>query len=128
MSDKTTHFGFREVPEQEKAARVGEVFSSVAGNYDLMNDFMSLGLHRLWKKFAIALSGVKAGSTVLDVASGSGDLALAFAKIAGPTGKVVMTDINGAMLTVGRDKAIDGGVLAPPAICDAEKLPFPDDT
>lgn len=128
MSDKTTHFGFREVPEQEKAARVGEVFSSVASNYDLMNDFMSLGLHRLWKKFAIALSGVKAGSTVLDVASGSGDLALAFAKIAGPTGKVVMTDINGAMLTVGRDKAIDGGVLAPPAICDAEKLPFPDDT
>jgi len=128
MSDKTTHFGFKEVPEQEKAARVGEVFSSVAGNYDLMNDFMSLGLHRLWKKFAIALSGVKAGSTVLDVASGSGDLALAFARIAGPTGKVVMTDINGAMLTVGRDKALDGGVLAPPAICDAERLPFPDDT
>ena len=128
MSDKTTHFGFKEVPEQEKAARVGEVFSSVAGNYDLMNDFMSMGLHRLWKKFAVALSGVKAGSTVLDVASGSGDLALAFARIAGPTGKVVMTDINGAMLTVGRDKVLDHGILAPPAICDGEKLPFPSDT
>ena len=128
MSDKTTHFGFREVPEGEKSARVGEVFSSVATNYDRMNDFMSLGLHRLWKRFAIALSGVKAGSTVLDVASGSGDLALAFARIAGPTGKVVMTDINGAMLAVGRDKAIDRGVLVPPAICDAERLPFPDDT
>ena len=128
MTDKTTHFGFTQVPEGEKASRVEAVFSSVAQDYDRMNDFMSLGLHRLWKKFAISLSGVKAGSVVLDVASGSGDLALAFAKLAGPAGKVVMTDINGAMLRVGRDKAIDGGVLAPPAICDAEKLPFPDDT
>ena len=128
MSDKTTHFGFTQVPEGEKASRVEAVFSSVAQDYDRMNDFMSLGLHRLWKKFAISLSGVKAGSRVLDVASGSGDLALAFAKLAGPTGKVVMTDINEAMLRVGRDKAIDGGVLAPPALCDAEKLPFPDDT
>ena len=128
MTEKTTHFGFTQVPEGEKASRVEAVFSSVAQDYDRMNDFMSLGLHRLWKRFAISLSGVKAGSVVLDVASGSGDLALAFAKLAGPTGKVVMTDINGAMLRVGRDKAIDGGVLAPPAICDAEKLPFPDDT
>jgi demethylmenaquinone methyltransferase/2-methoxy-6-polyprenyl-1,4-benzoquinol methylase len=128
VSDKTTHFGFTQVPEGEKASRVEAVFSSVAQDYDRMNDFMSLGLHRLWKKFAISLSGVKAGSRVLDVASGSGDLALAFAKLAGPTGKVVMTDINEAMLRVGRDKAIDGGVLAPPALCDAEKLPFPDDT
>ena len=128
MTEKTTHFGFTQVPEGEKASRVEAVFSSVAQDYDRMNDFMSLGLHRLWKKFAISLSGVKAGSVVLDVASGSGDLALAFAKLAGPAGKVVMTDINGAMLRVGRDKAIDGGVLAPPAICDAEKLPFPDDT
>ncbi len=128
MTDKTTHFGFSQVREEEKAAKVGEVFSSVASNYDVMNDFMSMGMHRLWKKFAISLSGVKAGSRVLDVASGSGDLALAFAKLAGPTGKVVMTDINGAMLTVGRDKALDRGVVVPPAICDAEKLPFPDDT
>jgi demethylmenaquinone methyltransferase / 2-methoxy-6-polyprenyl-1,4-benzoquinol methylase len=126
--DKTTHFGFREVPEQEKAARVGEVFSSVASNYDRMNDLMSLGMHRLWKRFAVSLSGVRAGDRVLDVASGSGDLALAFAKLAGESGQVWMTDINGAMLAVGRDKLLDHGLFAPLAVCDAEKLPFPSDT
>jgi demethylmenaquinone methyltransferase/2-methoxy-6-polyprenyl-1,4-benzoquinol methylase len=126
--EKTTHFGFREVPVQEKAGRVGEVFSSVASNYDRMNDLMSLGLHRLWKRFAVSLSGVRAGDRVLDVASGSGDLALAFAKLAGESGQVWMTDINGAMLAVGRDKLLDHGLFAPLAVCDAEKLPFPSDT
>jgi demethylmenaquinone methyltransferase/2-methoxy-6-polyprenyl-1,4-benzoquinol methylase len=126
--DKTTHFGYQEVPEGEKAQRVGAVFKSVAPSYDLMNDLMSLGLHRVWKRFALELSGVRAGSRVLDVASGSGDLALAFAKRAGPSGQVWMTDINAAMLGVGRDKLIDAGIFAPPALCDAEKLPFAADT
>ena len=123
-----THFGYQQVPEEDKAKRVGEVFSSVAGNYDLMNDLMSLGLHRVWKRFALEMSGVRAGSRVLDVASGSGDLAAAFARRAGPTGLVWMTDINAEMLAVGRDKLLDAGLFAPLARCDAEKLPFPDDT
>jgi len=125
---RKTHFGYQEVPEGEKAKRVGEVFRSVAGNYDLMNDLMSLGLHRAWKRFAVEMSGVRAGSRVLDVASGSGDLALAFAERAGPSGEVWMTDINAAMLAVGRDKLIDRGIFAPLALCDAERLPFRDDT
>jgi len=124
VTDKT-HFGFQQVPEGEKSTRVGEVFRSVAPNYDLMNDLMSLGLHRLWKRFAIEMSGVRAGNRVLDVASGSGDLAAAFARRVGPTGQVWMTDINAAMLEVGRDKLVDAGVFAPLALCDAEKLPFP---
>ena len=128
MTDKTTHFGYQKVPEEEKAKRVGDVFKSVAPSYDVMNDLMSLGLHRVWKRFALELSGVRAGSRVLDVASGSGDLAAAFAKRAGPTGQVWMTDINPAMLAVGRDKMIDQGVFPPLALCDAEKLPFPADT
>ena len=103
--DKTTNFGYRQVPEGEKARRVGEVFESVAPSYDLMNDLMSLGLHRVWKRFALEMSGVRAGSRVLDVASGSGDLALAFASAPAPSGQVWMTDINAAMLGVGRDKA-----------------------
>ena len=127
MSEKI-HFGYQEVPEEEKAKRVGDVFSSVAPTYDVMNDLMSLGLHRVWKRFALELSGVRAGSRVLDVASGSGDLAAAFAKRAGPTGQVWMTDINAAMLAVGRDKMIDRGIFPPLALCDAEKLPFPADT
>jgi demethylmenaquinone methyltransferase/2-methoxy-6-polyprenyl-1,4-benzoquinol methylase len=127
VKDDKTHFGFQEVPEGEKARRVGDVFRSVASNYDVMNDLMSLGLHRLWKRFTIELSGVKAGSRVLDVASGSGDLALAFAERAGPAGEVWMTDINAAMLGVGRDKLVDHGYFLPTALCDAEKLPFPDD-
>ena len=129
MSDeRTTHFGYQEVPEDEKAKRVGAVFRSVASSYDLMNDLMSLGLHRAWKRFALELSGVRAGSRVLDVASGSGDLARAFAKRVGPTGQVWMTDINAAMLGVGRDRMLDAGLFAPMALCDAEKLPFPDAT
>ncbi len=128
MSDKTTHFGYSQVPENEKGAHVGRVFTSVAQNYDRMNDLMSLGMHRLWKHFAIQMADVKPGQKVLDVASGSGDLALAFAKRAGGTGLVVMTDINGDMLAVGRDKVMDHGQIAPPALCNGEKLPFPDDT
>ena len=128
MSDKTTHFGYQQVPEEEKAKRVGDVFKSIAPSYDVMNDLMSLGLHRVWKRFALELSGVRAGSRVLDVASGSGDLAAAFAKRAGPTGEVWMTDINAAMLALGRDKMIDQGIFPPLALCDAEKLPFPADT
>ncbi|HZZ93477.1 MAG TPA: bifunctional demethylmenaquinone methyltransferase/2-methoxy-6-polyprenyl-1,4-benzoquinol methylase UbiE [Usitatibacter sp.] len=127
MSDeRTTHFGYRQVPEEEKARRVGDVFRSVAPSYDLMNDLMSLGLHRAWKRFAIELSGVRAGSRVLDVASGSGDLARGFAQRAGPTGQVWMTDINAAMLAVGRDRLLDAGLFAPMALCDAERLPFAD--
>jgi len=128
MTDKTTHFGYQQVPEGEKARRVGDVFKSVAPSYDVMNDLMSLGLHRVWKRFALEMSGVREGSRVLDVASGSGDLAAAFAKRVGASGEVWMTDINAAMLSVGRDKLIDAGVFAPLAICDAEKLPFASDT
>ena len=125
---KETHFGYQSVPEDEKAKRVGDVFRSVAPSYDLMNDLMSLGLHRLWKRFAIEMSGVREGSRVLDVASGSGDLAAAFAKRVGESGQVWMTDINGAMLAVGRDKLIDAGFSPPLALCDAEHLPFAADS
>jgi demethylmenaquinone methyltransferase/2-methoxy-6-polyprenyl-1,4-benzoquinol methylase len=128
VSDKTTDFGYQQVPEDEKAKRVGGVFKSVAPSYDVMNDLMSLGLHRVWKRFTLEMSGVREGSRVLDVASGSGDLAAAFAKRVGASGEVWMTDINAAMLAVGRDKLIDQGVFAPLALCDAEKLPFPPDS
>ncbi|MGE5617279.1 MAG: bifunctional demethylmenaquinone methyltransferase/2-methoxy-6-polyprenyl-1,4-benzoquinol methylase UbiE [Bacillota bacterium] len=121
---KTTHFGYREVPEAEKARHVGDVFRSVAPSYDVMNDLMSMGLHRWWKRFALEMSGVRAGSKVLDVASGSGDLAAAFAKRVGTTGVVWTTDINASMLAVGRDKLLDRGLFAPLALADAEKLPF----
>ena len=124
MSD--THFGFETVPEQEKARRVAGVFSSVAQKYDVMNDLMSAGLHRLWKKFTIEVSGVRRGDRVLDVAGGTADLSRAFLKRVGPTGQVWLTDINNAMLTVGRDRLLDEGILTPTAQCDAEKLPFPD--
>jgi len=128
MTDSKTHFGYQQVPEDEKARRVGAVFRSVAPSYDVMNDLMSLGLHRVWKRFAIEMAGVRTGHRVLDVASGSGDLAAAFARRAGPTGQGVMTDINAAMLEVGRDKLIDRGLFPPLALCDAEKLPFADNT
>lgn len=126
MGDKT-HFGYQQVDEAEKAQKVADVFSSVAQRYDLMNDLMSGGLHRLWKAFTIAQSGVREGSRVLDVAGGTGDLSLAFAKKAGKSGQVWLTDINNAMLTRGRDRLCDKGFVMPVAQCDAEKLPFPDD-
>ena len=126
MSNET-HFGFETVAENEKAGRVAGVFSSVAQKYDIMNDLMSMGLHRLWKMFTIEISGVRTGDRVLDVAGGTGDLSLAFAKRVGPTGEVWLTDINNAMLTRGRDRLLDEGVLGPVAQCDAEKLPFPSD-
>ena len=122
----TTHFGYEQVAESDKAARVRGVFESVASRYDVMNDLMSGGLHRVWKTFTIAVSGVRAGHHVLDVAAGTGDLSRAFARKVGPTGSVVMSDINGAMLKAGRDRLIDAGVLVPTVLCDAEQLPFPD--
>jgi demethylmenaquinone methyltransferase/2-methoxy-6-polyprenyl-1,4-benzoquinol methylase len=124
MSEQT-HFGFETVSERDKSRKVAGVFSSVARKYDIMNDLMSLGLHRLWKTFAINASGVKPGQRVLDVASGSGDLARAFARRVGPTGEVWATDINRDMLDVGRDRLLDHGVILPLAQCDAEALPFP---
>jgi len=125
MTDSKTHFGFEQVDERDKAKRVAGVFSSVATRYDVMNDLMSMGLHRLWKIFTIETSAVKAGDRVLDVASGTGDLARAFAKRVGPRGEVWITDINRPMLEVGRDRLADSGLLLPLAQCDAEKLPFP---
>ena len=125
MTDSKTHFGFEQVDEGDKAKRVAGVFSSVATRYDVMNDLMSMGLHRLWKIFTIETSAVKAGDRVLDVASGTGDLARAFAKRVGPRGEVWITDINRPMLEVGRDRLADSGLLLPLAQCDAEKLPFP---
>lgn len=123
----TTHFGFRTVDEQEKAGKVAEVFHSVAQRYDVMNDLMSGGMHRLWKRFTIGRAGVRAGMRVLDIAGGTGDLALAFAGKVGPEGQVWHTDINSSMLQVGRDRLIDKGVLLPTVVCDAEHLPFSTD-
>jgi demethylmenaquinone methyltransferase/2-methoxy-6-polyprenyl-1,4-benzoquinol methylase len=121
-----THFGYETVDEQEKAKKVAGVFHSVARKYDLMNDLMSGGLHRIWKQFAIAQAKVRPGFKVLDIAGGTGDLAKAFARQAGSTGEVWLTDINESMLRVGRDRLLDGGVLTPALLCDAERIPFPD--
>ena len=126
-SEHTTHFGYTTVAENQKAQKVAEVFHSVANKYDVMNDLMSAGLHRVWKRFAIDQSGVRSGQRVLDIAGGTGDLSLAFLKRVGPTGQVWLTDINSSMLTVGRDRLLDKGFLNPVAQCDAEKLPFPND-
>ena len=123
--DKTTHFGFETVAETEKAQKVAGVFHSVADRYDLMNDLMSGGLHRLWKRFTVEMSGIKAGNQVLDIAGGTADLARLFAQRAGPTGQVMLTDINSSMLTAGRDRLLDGGYSLPAVQCDAEKIPFP---
>jgi demethylmenaquinone methyltransferase/2-methoxy-6-polyprenyl-1,4-benzoquinol methylase len=124
-AERTTHFGFQTVREQEKAARVADVFHSVASRYDVMNDLMSGGLHRIWKAFTIARADVRPGMKVLDIAGGTGDLAGAFAKQAGVKGEVWLTDINESMLRVGRDRMADKGLLLPTSVCDAEKLPFP---
>ncbi|HEY7904113.1 MAG TPA: bifunctional demethylmenaquinone methyltransferase/2-methoxy-6-polyprenyl-1,4-benzoquinol methylase UbiE [Casimicrobiaceae bacterium] len=125
MSERM-HFGYQEVAADEKTRRVRGVFESVASKYDLMNDLMSGGMHRLWKRFAVAISGVREGSQVLDIAGGTGDLARLYAKAAGASGHVVLTDINGAMLAAGRDKLIDAGLALPVVQCDAEALPFAD--
>ena len=123
---KTTHFGFETVDETDKAKRVAGVFTSVASKYDIMNDLMSVGLHRIWKRFAVGVSGVRSGQRVLDVAGGSADLSRLFLKAVGSSGQVVLTDINNAMLRVGRDRLLDEGVSTPVTQCDAEHLPFPD--
>jgi demethylmenaquinone methyltransferase/2-methoxy-6-polyprenyl-1,4-benzoquinol methylase len=126
--DKTTHFGFREVPETAKAGLVGQVFDSVASRYDLMNDVMSFGIHRLWKRFTIEQAGVRAGQRVLDLAGGTGDLASAFARQVGPDGSVTLADINAAMLEVGRARLADEGLAGNIEYVqvNAECLPFPD--
>jgi demethylmenaquinone methyltransferase / 2-methoxy-6-polyprenyl-1,4-benzoquinol methylase len=121
----TTHFGYQTVAEEDKVRKVAEVFHSVAARYDVMNDLMSGGLHRLWKTFTIAQAGVRPGFKVLDIAGGTGDLAKAFARQAGPSGEVWLTDINESMLRVGRDRLLDKGLATPVLLCDAEKLPFP---
>ena len=122
----TTHFGFETVDEQDKARHVRSVFDSVAPKYDLMNDLMSAGLHRAWKAYTVMVANLREGDRVLDIAGGTGDLSLAFAKKVGSTGQVVHTDINEAMLRVGRDRLINKGVVLPTLVCDAEQLPFPD--
>ena len=120
-----THFGYETVDEKDKSHRVRGVFDSVASRYDVMNDLMSMGLHRLWKAYTVAIAGLREGDRVLDIAGGTGDLARAFAKKVGARGLVVHTDINEAMLRQGRNRLIDEGLLLPTALCDAERLPFP---
>ena len=122
----STHFGFETVDERDKARRVRGVFDSVASRYDVMNDLMSAGLHRAWKAYTVMVANVQPGWRVLDIAGGTGDLALAFAPKVAPGGTVVHTDINQAMLRTGRDRLVDAGVVLPTVVCDAEKLPFPD--
>ena len=126
--EPTTHFGYQNVPESEKAGKVAEVFHSVAAKYDLMNDLMSAGIHRLWKRFTIELSGVRPGNRVLDIAGGTGDLTRQFSRLVGPAGEVVLADINASMLKVGRDRLLDLGAAGNIRFvqADAEKLPFPD--
>jgi demethylmenaquinone methyltransferase/2-methoxy-6-polyprenyl-1,4-benzoquinol methylase len=121
-----THFGYQQVDVDDKAARVRGVFDSVARRYDLMNDLMSAGLHRGWKRFTVEIAGLRPGAQVLDLAGGTGDLARLFAKVVGPSGRVVLSDINHAMLTAGRDKTIDRGLALPVVQCNAEALPFRD--
>jgi demethylmenaquinone methyltransferase/2-methoxy-6-polyprenyl-1,4-benzoquinol methylase len=125
-TEHNTHFGFKTVAESEKAKKVADVFHSVANKYDLMNDVMSAGMHRGWKRFAVNISGVDKGDKVLDIAGGSGDLSKLFAQKVGAEGQVILTDINASMLGVGRDRMLDAGLNVPALQCDAEKLPFPD--
>jgi len=120
----STHFGFQTVDEREKASRVRGVFDSVASNYDLMNDFMSMGMHRAWKAYTVAVANLKPGERVLDIAAGTGDLTRAFARKVGESGMVVHTDINEAMLREGRNRLLNEGLVLPTGLCDAEKLPF----
>jgi demethylmenaquinone methyltransferase / 2-methoxy-6-polyprenyl-1,4-benzoquinol methylase len=128
MTDETTDFGYQQVPRGEKAARVRSVFDSVAGNYDLMNDLMSAGVHRLWKRFTLGLASLRPGQKALDVAGGTGDLSVGLARQVGSRGLVVLTDINGQMLARGRDRMLDEGFVGNVscALANAEKLPFAD--
>jgi demethylmenaquinone methyltransferase/2-methoxy-6-polyprenyl-1,4-benzoquinol methylase len=130
MPEKTTHFGFRNVPVGEKARHVREVFDSVANNYDLMNDVMSLGIHRLWKRFAISMAGLKRGQQVLDLAGGTGDLTILMAPKVGADGHIVLSDINAAMLRNGRGHLLDRGISGNVTFAqvNAEQLPFPDNS
>lgn len=130
MDKQTTHFGYEEVPVEEKAGRVEQVFDSVARRYDVMNDLMSMGVHRFWKRVALERSGVRRGHAVLDIAGGTGDLTAKFVERVGPTGRVVLADINASMLQVGRDRLMDRGIGAQVEIvqADAQALPFPDNT
>ena len=130
MDKQTTHFGYEEVPVEEKAGRVEQVFDSVARRYDIMNDLMSVGVHRFWKRVALERSGVRRGHAVLDIAGGTGDLTAKFVERVGPTGRVVLADINASMLQVGRDRLMDRGIGAQVEIvqADAQALPFPDNT
>jgi demethylmenaquinone methyltransferase/2-methoxy-6-polyprenyl-1,4-benzoquinol methylase len=129
-SDRPVDFGFEKVPWAQKAERVRAVFSSVAGKYDLMNDLMSFGVHRLWKHFTLSLTGLKAGQRALDVAGGTGDLAIGLARQVGKTGQVVLSDINSAMLAAGRDRLLDLGFAGNVecVLADAERLPCADDS
>ncbi len=127
-TQKSTHFGFKTIDETQKQQKVDEVFHSVAAKYDVMNDVMSAGLHRVWKRFALDTSGVKAGDNVLDIAGGSGDLSKLFSTKVGATGSVILTDINASMLAVGRDRMIDAGLNVPALQCDAQLLPFADNS
>jgi demethylmenaquinone methyltransferase/2-methoxy-6-polyprenyl-1,4-benzoquinol methylase len=122
----TTHFGYKSVDEADKARQVRGVFDSVAPKYDLMNDLMSMGLHRVWKAYTVQVANLREGDRALDIAGGTGDLALAFSKKVGKSGQVVHTDINEAMLRTGRNRLLDAGVVLPTTVCDAEKLPFSD--
>ena len=122
----TTHFGFSSVDETEKARAVRQVFDSVAPKYDIMNDLMSAGLHRAWKAYTVMVANLQEGQRALDIAGGTGDLALAFSKKVGTSGQVVHTDINEAMLRTGQHRLLDAGVVLPTVVCDAEQLPFPD--
>ncbi|GAA0854480.1 bifunctional demethylmenaquinone methyltransferase/2-methoxy-6-polyprenyl-1,4-benzoquinol methylase UbiE [Aliiglaciecola litoralis] len=125
-----THFGFKQVATEQKVSMVADVFHSVAAKYDVMNDLMSMGIHRLWKRFTIDCSGVRTGHTILDLAGGTGDLAAKFSKLVGPSGKVILADINNAMLKVGRDKLRNKGIVGNLEYvqANAEMLPFPDNT
>jgi demethylmenaquinone methyltransferase/2-methoxy-6-polyprenyl-1,4-benzoquinol methylase len=125
-NNETTHFGYETVAESAKAGRVADVFTSVASKYDIMNDLMSVGLHRLWKRYAVNMSNVRQGQRVLDVAGGSADLTRLFLRRVGSSGQVVLTDINNAMLRIGRDRLLDEGKITPIVQCDAEHLPFPE--
>lgn len=129
-SNKTTHFGFKEIPMADKAKKVGQVFQRVANKYDVMNDLMSFGIHRLWKRFAIDLAAIRPGQKVLDLAAGTGDLARQLAPIVGENGLVVLADINDAMLVIGRERLEDAGIFenVDYVITDAEQLAFPENT